>query len=79
MPDPTAAERMRRYRERKAGRLPPAETFTCANCSRPHTLAGHLGAHHPYCTKCWLCITPEGRADLAARQATFRANRKAQS
>jgi hypothetical protein len=74
MPDPTAAERMRRYRARKAGRLPPAELFTCANCSRPHT-----GAHDPFCAKCWLCITEEGRADLAFRQAAFRVNRKTQS
>jgi hypothetical protein len=74
MPDPTAAERMRRYRARQAGRLPPAELFTCSNCSRPHT-----GAHDPFCAKCWLCITEEGRADLAFRQAAFRVNRKTQS
>jgi len=62
MPDPTAAERARRYRERLAGRLPPAERPSCQSCGRLHT-----GAHGVLCSRCWQSGTPEGRADLAAR------------
>lgn len=63
MPD-TAADRARRYRERRAGRLPPVELSTCSACSGPHT-----GAHGLLCRRCWLRLTPEGQADLSARQA----------
>lgn len=60
--DPTAAERARRYRERKAGRLPPADKPSCAACGRTHT-----GARGVLCSRCWQSLTPEGKADQAAR------------
>lgn len=63
MPD-AAADRSRRYRERRAGRLPAIERPTCSACSSPHT-----GAHGLLCRRCWLRLTPDGRADLSARQA----------
>jgi hypothetical protein len=62
MPDPTAAARSRRYRERKAKRLPPAPKVPCQACGRIHT-----SAHGDLCQRCWLRLTPEGRADLVAR------------
>jgi hypothetical protein len=62
MPDPTGAERARRYRERKAGRLPPAERRICPACGITHT-----GARGMLCCKCWTRLTPEGRADRADR------------
>jgi hypothetical protein len=62
MPDPTAAERSRRYRERKAGRLPPAQRPACQACGILHT-----GAHGLLCSRCWTRLTPEGRADRADR------------
>ena len=62
MPDPTTAERSRRYRERKAGRLPPAQRLTCQCCPRIHT-----GAHGLLCSRCWQSTTVEGRADRADR------------
>ena len=71
MPDPTAAERARRYRERKAGRLPAVEQQTCPACGRSHT-----GARGALCSRCWQSLTPEGRADRAARVAKARAKRK---
>jgi hypothetical protein len=62
MPDPTAAARMRRYRERQTGRLPPAVRPACQACGRVHT-----GAHELLCSRCWASLTPEGRADRVAR------------
>jgi hypothetical protein len=62
MPDPTAALRSRRYRERQAGRLPPVMRPTCQACPRTHT-----GAHGLLCCRCWTSLTVEGRADRAAR------------
>jgi hypothetical protein len=62
MPDPTAADRSRRYRERKAGRLPLAQRLMCQSCPRIHT-----GAHGLRCSRCWTSLTVEGRADRAAR------------
>jgi hypothetical protein len=62
MPDPTTAERSRRYRERLAGRLPPVQRPTCQTCGRTHT-----GVHGLLCSRCWQSLTPEGRADLVAR------------
>lgn len=73
MPDPTNAERQRRYRERQAGRLAPAQPLTCAACGRNHT-----GAHGLLCSRCWTALTPEGRADRAARVAKTRARRRTQ-
>ena len=68
MPDPTGAERARRYRERKAGRLPAAEQPTCQACGIVHT-----GARGVLCSRCWQSLTPEGRADRADRVAKARA------
>lgn len=62
MPDPTTTERSRRYRERKAGRLPPAQRPTCQCCGIVHT-----GARGLLCSRCWQATTVEGRADRAAR------------
>lgn len=62
MPDRTAADRARRYRERKAGRLPPAQRPACQACGIIHT-----GAKGVLCSKCWTNLTPEGKADRAAR------------
>lgn len=73
MPDRTNAERQRRYRERQAGRLAPAQPLTCAACGRNHT-----GAHGLLCSRCWTALTPEGRADRAARVAKTRARRRTQ-
>ena len=70
-PDPTAAARARRYRERKAGRLAPVERPTCQACGITHT-----GARGVLCSRCWQSLTPEGRADRAARVAKVRAKRK---
>ena len=72
MPDPTGAERARRYRERKAGRLPPAQRPACQACGILHT-----GARGLLCCRCWTRLTPEGRADRAARVAKTRARRSA--
>ena len=71
MPDPTAAERARRYRERKAGRLPPPQTLICIACG-----ANHRGAHGELCSRCWERLTPEGRRAKADRVAKVRARRK---
>ena len=71
MPDPTGAERARRYRERKAGRLAPVQPLSCAACGRNHT-----GVRGVLCSRCWQSLTPEGRADRAARVAKVRAKRK---
>ena len=71
MPNPTGAERARRYRERKAGRLPAVERPTCQACGRTHT-----GARGSLCSRCWQSLTPEGQADRAARVAKVRGKRK---
>jgi hypothetical protein len=71
MPDPTGAERSRRYRERKAGRLPAPDQPACIACGRTHT-----GARGLLCSRCWQSLTPEGRADRADRVAKARANAK---
>jgi hypothetical protein len=70
MPDPTNAERQRRWRGRKAKRLPPAVRLAC---STPGCTTTHTGAHGLLCSRCWECFTVEGRADRAARVARFRA------
>ena len=62
MPDPTTAARSRRYRERQAGRLPPAPRVPCQACGILHT-----GARGLLCSRCWTRLTSEGRADRADR------------
>lgn len=64
------AEKQKRYRERKAGRLPAPEKPTCQACGKAHT-----GARGLLCCRCWESLTPEGRAYRAARVA--RARKKA--
>jgi hypothetical protein len=72
MPDPRAAEWSRRYRERKAGRLPPPAPLICSACG-----LAHRGAHGLLCSRCWERLTPEGRAFKAERVRRSRARAKA--
>jgi hypothetical protein len=62
MPDPTGAERSRRYRERKRQGLPSVALLQCRACPRRHT-----GAHGDQCSRCWERLTVEGRAAKAER------------
>lgn len=71
MTDPTNAERQRRWRERQAGRLPPADRPVCPACGIVHT-----GARGPLCSRCWERLTPDGRAFKAERVARSRAKQK---
>lgn len=70
MPDPTNADRQRRYRERQKAGI-TWQPLVCAACSGNHT-----GAHGVLCSRCWSALTPEGRADRAARVARSRARRR---
>jgi hypothetical protein len=72
MPDPTNAERQRRWRDRQAGRLAAAVRVSCQACGKLHT-----GARGLLCSRCWQSLTPEGRADRADRVAKARARAKA--
>jgi hypothetical protein len=69
--DPTGADRQRRYRDRQAGLLPPAELRSCACCPRQHT-----GTHGDHCWECWRLHTDAGRADRADRVARSRQRRR---
>ena len=60
------AEYQRRWRERQAGRMSPPTPPVCA-CGR-----NHRGVHGVLCSRCWQKLTPEGRADRAARVARSR-------
>ena len=71
MPDPTAADRQRRWRERQAERLPPAVRIPCQGCSALHT-----GKYDPWCQRCWLKLTPEGRVNVAERVRRSRARKR---
>ena len=71
MPDPTAADRQRLYRERNAGRLTGGRRVQCVCCPRRHT--GIYGRH---CYRCWLQQTVEGRALAAQRVRNSRARAK---
>ena len=64
------AERAWRYRARRRGQLPPVTRLECTACGRVHT-----GARGALCSRCWTNLTPEGRADRAARVARSRARR----
>lgn len=70
MPD-TPAERSRRYRERKAGRLPPPQPPTCPACGLVHR-----GACGILCSRCWERLDPAGRAFKAERVRRVREKRK---
>ena len=67
-PDPTNAERKRRGRLRKAGKLPPVRT--CPQCG-----ARILVERATLCRRCW-DKTPEGLAALRAKVARHRARKK---
>jgi hypothetical protein len=69
MPDPTGAERARRYRERQAGRLPPVQRPTCPACGIVHRCARGI-----LCSRCWERLTEEGKAFNAERVQRGRAN-----
>ena len=81
MPDPTNAQRQRDwYARQKAGI--PWQPLTCQACggntrgvyfftSRP-VLSGA-----PLCSRCWLRLTPEGRASEAERVRRSRARKRA--
>jgi hypothetical protein len=70
MPDPTNAERQRRWRERQAGRLPPAERPICPACS-----ITHMGARGVFCSRCWERLDPAGRQFKRDRVAKARAGK----
>jgi uncharacterized Fe-S cluster-containing radical SAM superfamily protein len=72
MPDPTNTARQQRWRDRQAGRLAAAVRVGCQACGITHT-----GARGQLCSRCWQSLTPEGRADRAARVAKARARAKA--
>jgi hypothetical protein len=63
-----------RYRERKAGRLPPPPPI-CFSCGRRHTQARDPSI----CCRCWERLTPEGRAYNARRVRETRARAKARA
>ena len=72
MPDPTNADRQRRWRERQAERLPPAVRVPCETCPTMHT-----GKYGLLCQRCWLRLAPEGRAEVSARVQRSKARRQA--
>ena len=76
MPDPTGAERERRRRERKAGRLPPVARV---QCSGPGCVRVHTGAHGLYCWSCWEKCDPLGRLAKTQRVRDTRARAKARA
>jgi len=61
-PSDSSAERQRRYRERKAGRLPSVEKPACIACG-----IVHKKAHGDLCARCWERLTPEGRKARSER------------
>ena len=69
MPDPTNADRQRRWRERQAGRAAPAAKVLCTVCGIIHT-----GAHGTLCRLCWR-KTPDGLEWQRQRIAALRARR----
>lgn len=70
MPDPTNADRQRRWRaRRKAGTT--WQPLTCQACSSTHG-----GTHGALCSRCWERLTPEGRAAKAERVRRSRARRR---
>lgn len=62
MTDPTRNARQQRWRDRKAGKLPPVVRLECIACGKLHT-----GARGSHCSRCWEALTPEGRAFRNAR------------
>lgn len=72
MPDPTNAERQRRWRERQAGKLAPAVKIPCSSCGKIHT-----GAHGSLCRDCFR-KSPNGKEWQRLRMAAYRARRATQ-
>ena len=62
MPDPTAAQRQRLYRQREAGLAPGGRRVLCEGCGRRHT-----GKYGQLCSRCWERLTPEGRMAVVER------------
>jgi hypothetical protein len=73
MPDSTAVT-TQRWRDRKAGRLPPLQWPICSGCGREHR-----GARGEYCSRCWEKLTPDGREAKAQRVRDSRARAKARA
>jgi hypothetical protein len=72
-PDPTNAERSRRFRQRRKGIEPPAPKLACPACGKIHT-----GARGLLCCRCWERKTPEGRAwNAERRRAAYQKKRAA--
>lgn len=69
-----AAQKMKLYRARKAGKEPPVKRYKCITCPTLHT-----GKHNPYCSRCWEKHDPAGRAAKAERVAKSRKKRKDQN
>jgi hypothetical protein len=63
MPDPTNADRQRRWRQRQAGELSPTVVCSCGKRA--------LGDHGGLCSRCWL-KTAEGREWQRLRMQAFR-------
>ena len=63
------AIRAQRYRDRKAGKLPPLPT--CSSCGATIRKGDHL----PLCQRCWLKTT-DGLAYAKEKTARSRANAK---
>lgn len=70
-PDPTAAERSRRYYARKTGKLDPVSPCCC--CGRA-TYSPRDGL----CRACWL-KTPDGKADTLRRTKATRDRQRAKA
>jgi hypothetical protein len=69
--DRTNAERQRRWRERQARQLPPAEKLICSSCGGACT-----GSRGALCRNCWR-RTPEGREWQRLRLAAYRSKKSA--
>lgn len=71
--DPTNNERQRRWRDRLAGKIPPAPKLECVACGKVHT-----GARGDHCSRCWELLTTEGKAFRAARVRKWKAKHRAE-
>jgi hypothetical protein len=68
--DRTNTDRQRRWRQRQAGMLPPAERLSCTSCG-----AGCTGSHGALCSRCWR-RTPEGKEWQRLRVAAYRQQKR---
>ena len=62
----TQESKAKRYRDRKAGKLPPLPVCQTCGCTIRN------GDHLPLCQRCWL-KTPDGLAYIRAKTARSRA------